>query len=188
MANENERKAPLTLGKGKLELPKRVETDQVKQSFSHGRTKVVQVERRKKRHVAPGAEGQAPQGAEAPAAEAPQVERAASPGGVRLQPKSGRVEPPRRDTRGVTPPSGNLANEERQRRLAALQGAIIDQKRREEEEARRAAEEAARRKAEEEERRKREAEEARRAAEEEAARRAAEAAAASQPAAPVADQ
>ena len=42
----NEAKKPLTLGRGKLELKKTVETVQVRQSFSHGRSKVVQGERK----------------------------------------------------------------------------------------------------------------------------------------------
>jgi translation initiation factor IF-2 len=53
----NEAKKPLTLGRGKLELKKTVETGQVRQSFSHGRTKVVQVERKRKRQFAMGADG-----------------------------------------------------------------------------------------------------------------------------------
>lgn len=50
-------KAPLTLGRGKLELKKTVETGQVRQSFSHGRSKVVQVERKRKRQFEIGADG-----------------------------------------------------------------------------------------------------------------------------------
>lgn len=53
----NEAKKPLTLGLGKLELKKTVETGQVRQSFSHGRTKVVQVERKRKRQFEMGADG-----------------------------------------------------------------------------------------------------------------------------------
>ena len=43
-SNDQDRKAPLKLSPGKLELKKTVETGQVRQSFSHGRSKVVQVE------------------------------------------------------------------------------------------------------------------------------------------------
>jgi len=47
---DQERKAPLKLSQpGKLELKKTVESGQVRQSFSHGRSKVVTVEVRKKR-------------------------------------------------------------------------------------------------------------------------------------------
>ena len=55
--NDNDRKAPLKLSPGKLELKKTVETGQVRQSVSHGRSKVVTVEVRKKRTFAAGAGG-----------------------------------------------------------------------------------------------------------------------------------
>src|SRR5438093_6305763 len=45
------------LGRGKLELKKTVESGQVRQSFSHGRSKVVQVERKRKRQFEMGADG-----------------------------------------------------------------------------------------------------------------------------------
>ena len=57
MAEETKSRAPLSLGRGKLELKKTVEKGQVKQSFSHGRTKVVQVERKRKRSFEVGADG-----------------------------------------------------------------------------------------------------------------------------------
>ena len=52
-ANEQEQKRPLTLARagGRLELRKNVETGQVRQSFSHGRSKPVTVEVRKKRVI-----------------------------------------------------------------------------------------------------------------------------------------
>ena len=53
----NEEKKPLTLGRNKLELKKTIETGQVRQSFSHGRSKVVQVERKRKRQFEMGADG-----------------------------------------------------------------------------------------------------------------------------------
>src|SRR5271166_2913264 len=58
-ANEQEQKRPLTLARtgGRLELRKSVETGQVRQSFSHGRSKAVTVEVRKKRTFAPTAGG-----------------------------------------------------------------------------------------------------------------------------------
>ena len=51
IANEQEQKRPLTLTRsgGRLELRKSVETAQVRQSFSHGRSKTVTVEVRKRR-------------------------------------------------------------------------------------------------------------------------------------------
>src|SRR5579883_3479141 len=56
-ATEQEQKRPLTLARpsGRLELRKGVETGQVRQSFSHGRSKTVTVEVRKKRTLVPGA-------------------------------------------------------------------------------------------------------------------------------------
>ncbi|MCL2673685.1 MAG: translation initiation factor IF-2 N-terminal domain-containing protein, partial [Alphaproteobacteria bacterium] len=47
--NNNAAKGSLTLGKGRLELKKNVEGSSVRQSLSQGRSKVVQVEVRKKR-------------------------------------------------------------------------------------------------------------------------------------------
>src|SRR5205814_2838130 len=56
-ADEQEQKRPLTLrGSGTLGLRRpAAETGQVRQSFSHGRSKAVTVEVRKKRLIAPGA-------------------------------------------------------------------------------------------------------------------------------------
>ena len=45
----------LSLSSGRLTLGKSIETSQVRQSFSHGRSKTVQVERRRKRVPVPGA-------------------------------------------------------------------------------------------------------------------------------------
>jgi len=73
MSNENEKK-PLTLApRGTLELNKTVDAGQVRQSFPHGKTKVVTVEHRKKRTFTTGTDGQMhqvhkPEGAVAPAA------------------------------------------------------------------------------------------------------------------------
>ncbi|HEU0071721.1 MAG TPA: IF-2-associated domain-containing protein, partial [Alphaproteobacteria bacterium] len=58
MTDTKDEKKPLTLSRpGKLELKKTVETGQIRQSFSHGRTKAVTVEVRKKRTYAPGEGG-----------------------------------------------------------------------------------------------------------------------------------
>ncbi|NQU60094.1 MAG: translation initiation factor IF-2 [Rhodospirillales bacterium] len=60
MAETKEQKKDKKLGlsrPGKLELKKTVETGQVRQSFSHGRSKMVKVEVRKKRTFAPDAGG-----------------------------------------------------------------------------------------------------------------------------------
>ncbi len=55
-ATEQEQKRPLTLARpgSRLELRTGVETGQVRQSFSHGRSKTVTVEVRKKRMLGPG--------------------------------------------------------------------------------------------------------------------------------------
>ncbi len=161
---------------GRLEGGRTVDAGSVRQSFSHGRSKVVQVEVRKKRAGAPAANPGAP----------------AVPAGESV---SGRTEPANRGPgRGATGSGRALTATE----LAARQRALVEQQResarreaerreqekisilsaaeearRREEDARRAAEEAARQAAEEEAKR--------RAAEEEEARRAA---AAAQPAPP----
>ena len=167
--NEQEQKRPLTLVRtgGRLELRKPVETGQVRQSFSHGRSKTVTVEVRKKRTVVPGV-------AEVARTEAPPATARAEP-----EPRpSG--EPVRRPV--VIPRA--LTAEERAGRVRALQDARkadedarrlaalaeADRRRQEEE---RAAEDA-RRQAEEESRRKVEESEARRRAEEEAKQKSAD--------------
>ncbi|MBB4264505.1 translation initiation factor IF-2 [Roseospira visakhapatnamensis] len=131
--------------RGKLELKRPLESGQVRQNFSHGRSKVVQVEVRKKRTVH--------------AAEAEAARRGRGGGSdARLREVAESL-------------SGDLTNEEKAHRLRALQAA----QQRAEDEARRKAEEEVRRKAEEEARRLAEAEDARRKAEEDEARRLAEA-------------
>ena len=151
--NENERKTPLKLSPGKLELKKTVETGQVRQSFSHGRSKVVTVEVRKKRTFATGAEGVLKE-----VKDGPRLEDA-----VFQTP----VEEP---APAATIHSRDLTSDEKAARVKALQGAL-----KAEEEARIRAEEEARRAAAEAELRASLAEEARRiAAEEEAARKAEE--------------
>jgi translation initiation factor IF-2 len=173
-ANEQEQKRPLTLARagGRLELRKNVETGQVRQSFSHGRSKPVTVEVRKKRVIGLPAQPGRAEGA-------PTVSREQTP----VQPIS--LEPARRS---VSIPRALTAEEkagrvravhdarkadEETRRRAAL--AEADRRRQQEEqaaeEARRRADEEARRKAEEEEERLRAAEETRKRSEEEAQRR-----------------
>jgi translation initiation factor IF-2 len=178
MSEANEpQKRPLTLSRpgGRLELRKGVETGQVRQSFSHGRSKTVTVEVRKKRTLVPGA------------AEPTRAEAAPAVAREPAAPRPAAAEPVRRPV--IAPRT--LTAEERAGRVRALQdarkadeearrraalAAEADRRRQEEEraaeEARRRAEEEARRKAEEEEaRRKAEEEEARRKAEEEARRK-----------------
>jgi translation initiation factor IF-2 len=173
---EQEQKRPLTLarGGGRLELRKGVETGQVRQSFSHGRSKPVTVEVRKKRIIGPGT--LEPGKAET----APVVAREHQPA-----PPSQAAEPARRPV--VIPRA--LTAEERAGRVRAVQDAHkadedarrraalaeADRRRQEEEraaaEARLRAEEEARARVEEEEARRRAAEEARKRSEDEAQRR-----------------
>jgi translation initiation factor IF-2 len=157
---------------GRMELGRTVDAGSVRQSFSHGRSKVVQVEVRKKRAPGSGAPPSA-------AAGAPSGVSRPAPGPLGRAPAgAGRAltatELAARQ-RALAEQQREAARREAERReqekISILSAA--EEARRREEEARRAAEEEARRAAEEE---------ARRAAEEEA-RRAAEAAAAAQAAA-----
>jgi translation initiation factor IF-2 len=176
---EQEQKRPLTLARvgARLELRKSVEAGQVRQSFSHGRSKTVTVEVRKKRVIGAPAPGEP---ARPPAA--PAVARDAAPAPA-VRPAT--VEPSRRPV--VIPRA--LTAEERAGRARALEDARkaddesrrraalaeADRRRQEEERAaaelRRQAEEEARRKAEEEEARRKAEEEARQRSEQEAQRR-----------------
>ncbi|HYU13605.1 MAG TPA: translation initiation factor IF-2 [Stellaceae bacterium] len=166
---EQEQKRPLTLGRGgTLGLRRPVETGQVRQSFSHGRSKTVTVEVRKKRIVVPGA-----------AAEPGHAEP--TPVVARAQPATPATTPaPEPVRRPVTVPR-ELTAEERAGRVRALQdarkadevsrrrAAIVEADRRRQEEER--AEVEARERAEEEVRKRAEEEEARKRAEEEAKQR-----------------
>ncbi|MSO88423.1 MAG: translation initiation factor IF-2 [Rhodospirillaceae bacterium] len=170
--NEQDQKRQLKLARpGRLELAKGTKTSQVRQSFPHGRSKIVTVEVKRKRAVAP-AVGK-PADTKIPAAETPPPERA-----LEVAVASVQTEETRRAAVLRT-----LTDEERAARARALKGArlqdletrcvdVVQLRRLEEEELRRA-EEQARRKVEEEARRKTE-EEARRKAEEESRRKAEE--------------
>jgi len=161
-ANEQEQKRPLTLARtgGRLELRKSVEMGQVRQSFSHGRSKTVTVEVRKKRTIGPTLEpGRAEaspvvaldQASARPATQDPARPPITFPRALTAEEKAGRV-------RAVH--DARKADEEARRRAALAEA---DRRRQAEEqaaqEARRRAEEEASRKAEEEERRRRAEEE-----------------------------
>ena len=177
---EQERNPRISLSRpaGRLELTKTVDSGMVRQSFSHGRSKSVAVEVKRKRQLkTPGA------GAGRPAAEAP--DRAAARAGEALRARTEAAEAPaRRDERAaarrgvVLKP---LTEEEKSARVRALSDAKRaeeEARRRSEANAQRLADEAARRHAEEEAAHKRQAEEeARKKAEEEARKRAEETAA-----------
>ncbi len=171
-ATEQEQKRPLTLARTgpRLELRKGVETGQVRQSFSHGRSKTVTVEVRKKRMIGPGAPGGRREAEAAPAAPAarphpaePTRRPVVIPRALTAEERAGRV-------RAVQ--DAHKADEEARRRAALVEA---DRRREEEEraaeEARRRAEEEVRAKTEEEEARRRAAEDARKRSEEEAQRR-----------------
>src|SRR4051794_3621943 len=132
-----------------LSLKPRVETGTVRQSFSHGRSKQVVVEKRGKRRIGDGPEPQAPEIVAKPAPAAP-------------APAAARPAPPRNAGSGVV--LRTLTEDERSARASAL----ADAKVREVEERRQAEEEAQRRSVRESaERVEREAAEARRKAEDE---------------------
>ncbi|MCC7428383.1 MAG: translation initiation factor IF-2 [Alphaproteobacteria bacterium] len=173
-SEQDQGKSKLTLSRGgRLELGKTVDAGSVRQSFSHGRSKVVQVEVRKKRVLGTPQGTAAPSSAPGPAAAAPQKATAPAP---------------------AEAPVRQLTTEEKQARLKALEQAAREQAIREAEARKRAEEERAREQSVQilsaaEEARKRAEEDARRKIEEEAeaARRAldtpAPAAEAGQPAA-----
>ena len=150
---------------GRLELGRTVDAGSVRQSFSHGRSKVVQVEVRKKRaHPGPGsgpASGPAQSGGG----------QAASPAAPSRVPSSAGRQPGGRALtatelatrqRALVEQQREAARREAERKISILSAA--EEARRREEEARKAAEEEARRKAEQELKEKAEAE-ARQAAE-----------------------
>ena len=159
-----------------LGIKRTVETGQVKQSFSHGRSNTVVVEVKRRRVIGKPGEGEAPQAAEAapaPApAPAPEVAKAPPPPPAPA-PKPAEPQLSRQELQA------KLLREAEEARLAALEEA-----RRREEQARRANSDEERRRAEENRRAEEEAAEAARLAAEEAARQAALEAerAASQPA------
>jgi translation initiation factor IF-2 len=176
-ATEQDQKRPLTLRSGgTLGLRRPVETGQVRQSFSHGRSKQVTVEVRKKRILTPGAAPEAGRGAEAPA---PTIAQPAAPAAPSTsEPVRRPVGTPRtltaeeHATRVRVLQDARKADEESRHRAALVEA---DRRRQAEEraaeEARLHAEESARRRAEEEETRKRTEEGAKQRAADEEVRR-----------------
>ncbi len=170
---ETDKKAPLSLSRpGTLEIKKTVEGGQVRQSFSHGRSKVVAVEVRKKRsyaldsggkmaEVTPGAEALDAQKAATIDANSPEAGTAARTAGATLTTEEKAVraralEDAQKASDQAEHDPRHLANEvedEESRRLAAA----AEEARAAEEEARRQVEEGeAKREAEEESRRREE--------------------------------
>ena len=141
---------PLSVGSKTLSLKPRTETGVVRQSFSHGRSKSVVVEKKTKRRL-PGDPAPA-----APATEAPAAPKAA--------PAAPRAPAPKAPAR----PSGMVLRTLTEDEQSARASALADARVREEEERRAAEAEAARRNTKEyKEQQEREAAEARRKAEEE---------------------
>ena len=167
------KKKRLTLSRpGKLELNKTVDAGQVRQSFSHGRTKSVAVEVRRKRTFK-----QAGDGGMAEVREAVAIPEETPP-----EP----TKPVKLEKEASTQSAQNLTDQERAARLRALEGALqtetemaesraereaMEVRRRDEEKRQREAEEERRK---DEELRRRAAEEERRRLDEEASKRAAE--------------
>src|SRR5258708_12080089 len=115
---DEEPKRPLTLRPGgTLGVNRPSEPGQVKQSFSHGRSKVVAVEVRKKRIIMPGAA--APEPAKPEPVAAPAVARAPLTMQASATPAPVEAETPRR----VVPLPRSLTADERAGRLRAVQDA-----------------------------------------------------------------
>ncbi|MBV9750064.1 MAG: translation initiation factor IF-2, partial [Acetobacteraceae bacterium] len=167
--NDTETKGRLSLRPAtRSDVGRTVDAGSVRQSFSHGRTKVVQVEMRKKRtpSAAPGAPGStAPAaGTAAPSAEAraPSTARPSGPSGRQLTANEIAVR-----QRVLAEQQREAARRDQERReqekISILSAA--EEARRREEESKRAAEDEARKAAEEDARRRAAEEEARRVAE-----------------------
>ncbi len=156
---------------GRLELKKTVEAGQIRQSFSHGRSKTVTVEVKRKRAIGPTAGSEGEQVAPTKSSEqtaqpaatprTPQNRGQPSRGG-----RSGERRGDRSRSKSTTPANVGLTQAERETRAKAL-----DQARRVAEQKRLEAEAEARRRAAEEERRRAAEDEARKLAEQEAERR-----------------
>lgn len=109
-------KKPLGLKPGKLELKKTVDAGQVKQNFSHGRSKMVTVEKKRKRtYVTDSAPGDAAPASDTPIADAATVEQPASADPAPVEAKS----EPAVDQAALS----NLTDSEREARMRALETA-----------------------------------------------------------------
>ncbi len=114
-SNETKEKKPLSLSRpGRLELKKTVETGQVRQSFSHGRSKTVQVEVKRSRTFERGESGR-------------MAEVVRGPEGSLDLASEGHTEESISTARG-------LSDQERQSRLRALEVSKVEDARREVEE------------------------------------------------------
>src|SRR5579871_5840413 len=141
-ATEQEQKRPLTLARpsGRLELRKGVETGQVRQSFSHGRSKTVTVEVRKKRMIGPGqaepGKGEAPPAAR-PAPAEPARRLVVVPRTLTAEERAGRVRALQDAQRADEEARRKAALAEEDRRRQEAERAAEEARLRAEEEARR---------------------------------------------------
>ncbi|NIZ00848.1 translation initiation factor IF-2 [Thalassospira lucentensis] len=159
MSDRDQEKKPLSLNRSKLELSKTVEAGQVRQNFSHGRSKSVTVEVRKKRTFEKNESGRFREVKKDLVAEEPQAAPEAKP-----EPEVKKEPAKQAKKRPVVEDHGNLTNSERATRMAALKAAEERRKQEEAEAEVRAREEAAR-KVEEEARKAEEAKAAEKAEE-----------------------
>lgn len=112
--DKDKKKKPLGLSRpGKLELNKTVETGQVRQSFSHGRSKMVQVEVRKKRTFAQNDSGNMSEIKNDPELVMDRVEEVVE------------VEEKKSDVEAMPLPGDSLTGEEKASRARALQDAKV---------------------------------------------------------------
>ena len=139
MSDRDQEKKPLSLNRSKLELSKTVEAGQVRQNFSHGRSKSVTVEVRKKRTFEKNESGRFREVKKDLVAEEPQAAPEAKP-----EPEVKKEPAKQAKKRPVVEDHGNLTNSERATRMAALKAAEERRKQEEAEAEVRAREEAAR--------------------------------------------
>ena len=140
MSDRDQEKKPLSLNRSKLELRKTVEAGQVRQSFSHGRSKSVTVEVRKKRTFEKNESGrfrevkkdalaeEQPVQQQQPDASAPAPAQAAKPAAKPVaKPASAKQSRPARKPRQVEDQS-KLTDGERAVRMAALKASEVRRK------------------------------------------------------------
>ncbi len=134
--DDKKNKKPLTLSKpGKLELKKTVEGGQVRQSFSHGRSKTVAVEVKKKRTFQAGQSGRMTEVKDTSAAEV-QEQQAPAPVDTPAEPARARtLTDAEQATRARALEEARKAAEDAARESAAAQAALEEARKKGEEEA-----------------------------------------------------
>ncbi|MEK9708125.1 MAG: translation initiation factor IF-2 associated domain-containing protein [Alphaproteobacteria bacterium] len=134
--DDKKNKKPLTLSKpGKLELKKTVEGGQVRQSFSHGRSKTVAVEVKKKRTFQAGQSGRMTEVKDTSSAEV-QEQQAPAPVDTPAEPARARtLTDAEQATRARALEEARKAAEDAARESAAAQAALEEARKKGEEEA-----------------------------------------------------